>query len=65
MAPILAYADVMKPFKLYTNTCRYGLGTVLYQTCDDRTDAITAYASRILTKAETHYLAHKLEFPVP
>ena len=37
-------------------------GAVLYQTHDDGTDAIIAYASRSLTKAETHYPAHKLEF---
>ena len=38
-APILAYADFTKPFKLHTD------------------------ASRSLSKAESHYPAHKLEFP--
>ena len=62
MAPILAYADFKRPFKLHTNPCGSGLGAVLYQTHDDWTDAVIAYASRSLTKAETHYSTHKLEF---
>ena len=61
-ALILAYADFTKPLKLHTNAFESGLGTVLYQTHDDGTDAITSYASRSLTKAETHYPAHKLQF---
>ena len=61
-APILAYADFTCPFKLYTKACGSGLGTVLYQTHEDGTDAVIAYASRSFTKAESHYLAHKLEF---
>ena len=62
MAPILAYADFKRPSKLHTNTCASSLGDVLYQTCDDGTDAVIAYASRSLTKAETHYPTHKLKF---
>ena len=42
--------------------CRSGLGAVLYQTHDDSTDAIIAYGIRSLTKAESHYPTHKLEF---
>ena len=61
-APIHAYADFSKPFKLHTDTCRCGLGAVLYQTHDDRTGAIIAYIIRSLTKAEAHYPAHKLKF---
>ena len=60
--PILVYANFTKPFKLHTNACGSGLGAVLYQSRDGGTDAIIAYASRSLTKAETHYPAHKLEF---
>ena len=51
MVPILVYANFTKPFKLHTNTCWSGLGAVLYQTCDDGTDAVIAYAIRSLTKA--------------
>ena len=39
-----------------------GLGAVLYQTREDSTKAVIAYASRSLSKAESHYPAHKLEF---
>ena len=54
-APILAYADFTKPFKLHTDACGSGLGAVLYQTHKDGTDAVIAYASMSLTKAESHY----------
>ena len=37
-------------------------GAVLYQTQEDGTKAVIAYASRSLGKAESHYPAHKLEF---
>ena len=60
--PILAYADYTQPFKLHTDACGSGLGAVLYQTQEDATDAVIPYASRSLTKAESHYPAHKLEF---
>ena len=62
MAPILAYADFTKPFKLHTAAWGTGLGAVLYQTQEDGTKAVIAYASRTLNKAESHYPAHKLEF---
>ena len=57
-----AYANFTCPFQLHTNTCGSGLGTVLYQTHEDGMDAVIAYASRSLIKAESHYPAHKLEF---
>ena len=60
--PILAYADFTRPFKLHTDTCGTGLGAVLYQTREDGTKSVIAYASRSLNKAESHYPAHKLEF---
>ena len=61
-APILAYAEFTKPFKLHTDACGTGLGAGLYQTQEDGTKAVIAYASRSLNKAESHYPAHKLEF---
>ena len=61
-APILAYADFTQPFKLHTDSCGSGLGAVLYQTHEDGTDAVIAYASRNLTKAKSDYPMHKLEF---
>ena len=62
IAPIFAYADFTKPFKLHTDASDSGLGAVLYQTCKDGTDAVIAYASRSLNQAESHYPTHKLEF---
>ena len=35
------------------------MGAVLYQTHEDGTNAVTAYASRSFSKAESHYPAHK------
>ena len=61
-APILAYADFIQPFKLHTNACGSGLGAILYQTCENGTDVVIAYASSSLTKAQSHYPTHKLEF---
>ena len=60
--PNLAYVDFTHPFKLHTDACGSGLGAVLYQTHKDGMDAVIAYASRSLTKAESNYPAHKLEF---
>ena len=61
-APILAYANFSKPFKLHPDACGTALGAVLYQTREDSTEAVIVYASRSLSKAESHYPAHKLEF---
>ena len=60
--PILAYVDVTQPFKLHTNACGSGLGSVLYQTHEDCMDVVIAYANRSLVKVESHYPVHKLEF---
>ena len=60
--PILAYADFTKPLKLHSHACGSGHWAVLYQTYDHGTNAVIAYASRSLTKADPHYPAHKLEF---
>ena len=49
------YMDFTQPFKLHTDACGSGLGAVLYQTHEDGTDTVIAYASRSLSKAESHY----------
>ena len=58
----LAYMDFTQPFKLHTDACGSGLGAVLYQTCKDGTETLTAYTNHSLMKAESHYPVHKLEF---
>ena len=57
--PILAYPDYKLPFVLHTNSSSEGLGAVLYQKQDGK---VIAYASRSVSKSESHYPAHKLEF---
>ena len=42
MAPILAYTDFTRPFKLHTDACGSGLVALLYQTHDDGMDAVIA-----------------------
>ena len=61
-APILAYANYMKPFKVLTDASEEGLGAILYQTQDDGTDKVIAYASHSLKKSEWKYHSSKLEF---
>ena len=60
-APILAYADYSIPFELHVNACGTGLGAILYQTQGGKKRVI-AYASRSLSKSESRYPVHKLEF---
>ena len=59
--PILAYPDYQLPFTLHTDSNTDGLGAVLYQKQDGKLRVI-AYASRSVSKAESNYPAHKLEF---
>ena len=60
-APILAYLDFTKPFKLHTDASGAGLEAVLYQEFDGK-EHIIAYACRGLKASEKNYPAHKLEF---
>ena len=59
--PILAYPDYKLPFVLHTDSSSEGLGAVLYQKRNGKLRVI-AYASRSVSKSESHYPAHKLEF---
>ena len=59
--PILAYPDYQLPFTLHTDSSTDGLGAVLYQKQDGKMRVI-AYASRSVSKAESNYPTHKLEF---
>ena len=50
-----------KPCKLHTNASVLGLGAVLYQV-HEGIEKVISHASRSLTKFQTKYLVHKLEF---
>ena len=58
---ILAYPNYQLPFVLHTDSSSEGLGAVLYQKQDGKLRVI-AYASRSVSKSESYYPAHKLEF---
>ena len=60
-APILAFPDYKLPFILHTDSSTEGLGAVLYQKQEGKLRVI-AYASRSITKTESNYPTHKLEF---
>lgn len=60
-APILGFADSKLPYTLHTDANTTGLGAALYQEQDGQTRVI-AYASRGLSRSESRYPAHKLEF---
>ena len=59
-SPVLTFADISKPFKLYTDASMEGLGAVLNQEHDGK-DRVVSYASRRLSKSERNYPVHKLE----
>ena len=61
-APVLAYPDFTKPFKLHIDACDKGLGAILYQDQADGKEKPISFASRSLNKVESNYPAHKLEF---
>ena len=61
-APVLAYPDFTKPFKLHIDACDRGLGAILYQDQPDGKEKPISFASRSLNKAESNYPAHKFEF---
>ncbi|MEE8207366.1 MAG: RNase H-like domain-containing protein, partial [Nitrosomonadaceae bacterium] len=60
-APILAYADYTLPFILHTDSSEDGLGAILYQ-IQGGIKRVVSYASRSVSKSESRYPPHKLEF---
>lgn len=60
-APVLAYADPIKPYILHVDASLSGLGAVLNQEYPEGLRPV-AYASRKLSTAERHYPIHQLEF---
>lgn len=62
-APVLGFADPKLPYTLHTDASTTGLGAALYQEQDGKMRVID-YANRGLSRSESRYLAHKLEFLV-
>ena len=60
--PVLTYADYSASFKLHTDASEVGFGAVLHQAQDDGKERVIAYASHTLSKSESRYDMHKLEF---
>ena len=60
--PVLAFADLEKPFLLETDASGFGLGAILHQVQEDGKLHPVAYASRALKKGEKNYHSSKLEF---
>jgi hypothetical protein len=58
-APVLTMPNVERPFSIYCDASRQGLGCVLMQDCH-----VVAYASRQLRKHEEKYPTHDLELAV-
>ena len=61
-APVLAFANLEKPFVLETDASRISLGAVLLQEQEDKRLHPIAYASRALHGSEKNYHSSKLEF---
>lgn len=59
--PVLGFADPSQPYILHTDASTIGLGAALYQEQEGKLRVI-AYASRGLSRSESRYPAHKLEF---
>jgi hypothetical protein len=60
-APILVRPNLQKPFILYTDASKDGLGAVLAQEGSDQLHHVIAYASRATNQQQANYGSTKLE----
>lgn len=59
--PILAHPDYSRPFTVYSDFSKNGLGAILAQVGDDGRERVCAYASRRTTDTEAKYCSYKGE----
>ncbi len=60
-APIFAFPDYKLPYTMCTDASALGIGAVLMQTEEGKRPHAIAYASRVLTSAESKYGVTHLE----
>ena len=61
-APVLAFADLKRPFLLETDASKYSLGAMLQQVQEDRKYHPVVYVSHALRGSKANYHSSKLEF---
>ena len=61
-APVLAFANLKKPFLLETDASKYSLGAILQQVQEDGRYHPVVYAGHSLRGSEANYHSSKLEF---
>ena len=61
-APVLAFADLKRPFLLEMDASKYGLGAILQEVQEDRKYHLVVYASCTLHGSKVNYHSLKLEF---
>ncbi len=59
-APILAFPDYKLPFTMYTEPSAPGIGALLMQTEEGKRTHLIAYASRVISSAESKLLILRL-----
>lgn len=59
--PILAFPDVSKPYRLYTDSSNYSVGYVLAQVQNDNSERPIVYGGKSMTSAQKNYTISEKE----